>query len=102
MRLPLKNSLLDLALDIEVKKLKNHMLVAGNPLHKSNDNGCSQTHQEAYHLLLCRLVHKRQQYILLIPIFEGKPYEILGSRQTIMLSKHGEIPTCEGAMSSIR
>ena len=47
MHAPLKNSLLDLTLDIEVKKLKNHMLVAGNPLHKSNGNGHSQTHQEA-------------------------------------------------------
>ena len=32
---PLKNSLLDLGLDIEVKKLKNHMLVAGNPFQRS-------------------------------------------------------------------
>ena len=52
MRAPLKNSLLDLALDIEVKKLKNHMLVARNPLNKSNGNGRSQAHQETSYSLL--------------------------------------------------
>ena len=35
MRTPLKNSLLDLALDIKVKKLKNHILVAENPFQRS-------------------------------------------------------------------
>ena len=53
------------------------------------------------HIICCFDV-SRQQYVSLIPIFKGKPYKILGSRRTIMLSKHGEIPTCEGAMPSIR
>ena len=86
MRTPLKNSLLDLTLDIEVKKLKNHMLVAGNPLYKSNGNGRSQAHQETSYSSLSHLTHKRQQYISLMPIYEGKPYETLGSRRTIILS----------------
>ena len=75
-----------------------------NPLNKSNGNGCSQLHQGAYRSSLQHLAqdHKWQIYISLIPIFEGKPYKTLGNWQTIILSKHGETPTCEGAMPLIR
>ena len=73
-------------------------------LKKSNGSGHNQLHQRAYHSLLWHLTqdHKRQQYISLILIFRDKPYETLGNQRPIILSKHGETPTCKGAMPSTR